>query len=168
MREHVGPARVATNVVVRPVNAPTESEITELAAVFDEYRAHYGEVIQAGESARWLQDMLGHERLTTFIAEIDGKLIGFASTMDVPASLRLGHYWQIRDLFVVPSRRRLGVARLLLDSIRSSATAAGALRLAVQTEDNNAVALRLYEQSGFAQVQGYLGLTLQLAADEGS
>jgi GNAT superfamily N-acetyltransferase len=161
-------ARVATDVVVRSLKAPVEAEITELAGVFDEYRAHYGEVIQAGESARWLEDNLGRGRLTAFIAEIDGKLIGFASTMDVPASLRLGHYWQIRDLFVVPGRRRLGVARLLLDHIRISATAAGALRVAVQTEDDNAVALRLYDESGFAQVEGYLGLTLLLVADEGS
>ncbi len=154
--------------VVRLLEASTEAEITELAAVFDEYRAHYGQAIQAGESARWLEDTLGRGRLTAFVAEIDGELIGFASTMDVPASLRLGHNWQIRDLFVVPNRRGLGVARLLLDHIRNSATAAGALRLAVQTEDDNTVALRLYDQSGFAHVDGYLGLTLPLVADEGS
>ena len=154
--------------VVRPLEGPTEAEITQLAAVFDKYRAHYGEVIRAGESARWLEDNLGRGRLTAFTAEIDGELIGFASTVDVPASLRLGHYWQIRDLFVVPSRRRLGVARLLLDHVRSSATAASALRLAVQTEDDNSIALQLYDERGFAKVEGYLGLTLPLGADEGS
>jgi hypothetical protein len=41
--------------------------------------------------------------LAAFIAEMQGEQIGFAVTMDVPASLRLGHYWQIRDLFVAPS-----------------------------------------------------------------
>ena len=106
-------------------------------------------------------------RLTAFIAEMQGELIGFAVTMDVPASLRLGHYWQIRDLFVAPSRRRLGVARILLDGIHSLATAAGALRLAVQTEVDNAGAMRLYEESGFTPVEGYRGLALPLVPDEG-
>ena len=165
--EPTGTARVETEVLVRPLEAPTEAEITELAGLFDQYRAHYGQAIQAGQSASWLRHNLRSGRLTAFIAEMQGELIGFALTMDVPASLRLGHYWQIRDLFVAPSGRRLGVARVLLDGIHSSATAAGALRLAVQTEVDNASAMRLYEESGFTPVEGYRGLALPLVPDEG-
>jgi GNAT superfamily N-acetyltransferase len=168
MREPTGIARGATDVLVRLLEAPTQAEIAALAGLFDQYRAHYSQAIQAGQSASWLQGNLRSGRLTAFIAETEGELIGFAATMDVPASLRLGHYWQIRDLFVVPSRRRLGVARILLDRIRSSATAAGALRLAIQTEVDNVGAMRLYEERGFAPVEGYRGLTLPLVADEGS
>jgi GNAT superfamily N-acetyltransferase len=165
--EPTGTARVETEVLVRPLEAPTEAEITELAGLFDQYRAHYGQTIQAGQSASWLRHNLRSGRLTAFIAEMQGELIGFAVTMDVPASLRLGHYWQIRDLFVAPSRRRLGVARILLDGIHSSATAVGALRLAVQTEVDNASAMQLYEESGFTPVEGYRGLALPLVPDEG-
>jgi GNAT superfamily N-acetyltransferase len=43
-----------------------------------------------------------------FVAEDNGGLVGFAITMEVPASLRLAHFWQIRDLFVLPTHRRLG------------------------------------------------------------
>jgi GNAT superfamily N-acetyltransferase len=168
MGEPIGAARGETDVLVRLLEAPTEADIAELASLFDHYRAHYGQAIQAGQSAAWLQDNLRSARLAAFVAEMDGELVGFATTLDIPASLRLGHYWQIRDLFVVPSRRRLGVARVLLDCIRSAATAAGALRLAVQTEVDNAGALRLYEERGFAPVEGYRGLTLPLVADEGS
>ena len=143
-----------------------QAEITQLAGLFDQYRAHYGHAIQAGQSASWLKHNLGSGRLAAFIAEMHGEQIGFAVTMDVPASLRLGHYWQIRDLFVAPTRRRLGVARALLDGIRSAATAAGALRLAVQTEVDNAGAIRLYEECGFAPVEGYRGLALPLVPDD--
>ncbi len=157
-----------SDVGVRPLEAPTGAQIAELANAFDAYRAHYGEAIEAGASAQWLADNLELGRLTAYIAEIEGELVGFATTLDVPASLRLGHYWQVRDLFVVPNRRRLGIARALLDFIRSSATSAGALRLAVQTEGDNSAARQLYEASGFAPVDGYLGLTLTLVGDEGS
>lgn len=82
--------------------------------------------------------------------------------MTVPASLRLGHFLQIRDLFVLPRRRRLGVGRRLLDSIREAATATGALRIVLQTEADNAPALRLYAENGYSAVEGYRLLTLPL------
>jgi ribosomal protein S18 acetylase RimI-like enzyme len=83
----------------------------------------------------------------------------------VPASLRLGHFWQIRDLFVLPNRRRVGVGRALLDSIRAAAIAAGALRIVLQTEADNIPALRLYAETGYAVVKGYCSLTLPLTPD---
>ena len=156
-----------TEVRVRRLAEPTDAEVAELAGLFDAYRAHYGEQVDAGASRQWLAENLRSGRLSAFLADVDGEPVGFAATMDVPASLRLGHYWQVRDLFVVPGRRRLGVARALLDVIRSAAAAAGALRLAVQTEDDNAIARHLYQASGFAVVEGYVGLTLPLVSDEG-
>jgi GNAT superfamily N-acetyltransferase len=161
-----GAAGLEPEVLVRPLEAPATAEITQLAELFDQYRAHYGQTIQTGQSASWLRHNLRRGGLVAFIAEMQREPVGFAITMDVPASLRLGHYWQIRDLYVAPSRRRLGVARFLLDSIRSGATAAGALRVAVQTEADNGGAIRLYEASGFIPVEGYRGMVLSLAPDE--
>ena len=43
--EPTGTARVETEVLVRPLEAPTEAEISELAGLFDQYRAHYGQAI---------------------------------------------------------------------------------------------------------------------------
>ena len=76
-------------------------------------------------------------RLRAFVAEDSGRFVGFAITMEVPASLRLAHFWQIRDLFVLPTHRRRGVGRALLASVRAAAIASGALRLVLQTEDDN-------------------------------
>jgi len=69
---------------------------------------------------------------------------------------------QIRDLFVLPHHRRLGVGRALLDFLRVAA--AGALRLALQTENDDDPALRLYAESCYTSVEGYRSLTLQLSA----
>ena len=82
--------------------------------------------------------------------------------MEVPASLRLTYFWQIRDLFVLPTHRRLGVGRALLASVRAAAIASGALRLVLQTEDDNDPALRLYADSGYAMIKGYCALVLPL------
>ena len=110
----------------------------------------------------WLGENLGTGRLRAFVAEDDERFVGFATTMEVPASLRLAYFWQIRDLFVLPTHRRLGVGRALLASVRAAAIASGALRLVLQTEDDNDPALRLYADSGYAMIKGYCALVLPL------
>ena len=152
-------------VSVRALTAPTRTEIEELAAIFDEYRAHYGEAPDAARSATWLERNLQSSRFTAFVAADEGRPLGFAIALEVPASLRLGHFWQTRDLFVVPHRRHLGVGRALLGSVRAAAIAAGALRLVVQTENDNDPALRLYAESGYTWVEGYRSLTLPLSPE---
>jgi GNAT superfamily N-acetyltransferase len=149
-------------VAVRALAAPTPGEIEALAAIFDRYRAHYGEASDTSRSAAWLGENLRAGRLGAFVAEDGGRLVGFAITTEVPASLRLSRFWQIRDLFVLPAHRRLGVARALLTSVREAAIAAGALRLVVQTEDDNDPALRLYADCGYAVIEGYRSLLLPL------
>jgi len=162
---HAPSTAAGDSVSVRALNAPTRSEIEALAEIFDRYRAHYGEASDASRSARWLEQNVSTGRLRVFIAEDRGRFVGFAITMELPGSLRLAHYWQIRDLFVLPAHRRLGVGRALLASVRAAAIASGALRLVVQTEDDNDPALRLYTDSGFAPIKGYCSLMLPLGPE---
>jgi GNAT superfamily N-acetyltransferase len=152
-------------VSVRALAATTRGEIEALAEIFDQYRAHYGEASDASRSAYWLDENLSTSRLRVFVAEESGRFVGFAITMEVPASLRLTHFWQIRDLFVLPTHRRLGVGRALLASVREAAIASGAPRLVSQTEDDNDPALRLYADSGYALIKGYCSLILPLGPE---
>jgi GNAT superfamily N-acetyltransferase len=149
----------------RILTAPTRSEIDALAEIFDRYRAHYDEPSDAASSRRWLERCLSTGRLRAVVAEDRGEIVGFATTTEVPASLRLAHFWQIRDLFVLPTQRRLGVARALLACVRAAAIEAGALRLAVQTEEDNDAALRLYAERGYSLVNGYCSLMLPLGPE---
>jgi GNAT superfamily N-acetyltransferase len=163
--QNLDPIPTAADLIsVRLLAPPTDEEIEGLAEMFDQYRVHHGEASDATQSA-WLDENLSPGRLCAFVAECGGKLIGFAITMELPASLRLTHFWQIRDLFVVPTHRRLGVARTLLASVREAAIASGALRLVVQTEDDNDPALRLYTNNGFAPIEGYRSLVLPLTPE---
>ena len=152
-------------VSVRALAAPSRREIEALAEIFDQYRAHYGEAADAFQSASWLDENLRRSHLRAFVAEDDARFVGFAITMDVPASLRLAHFWQIRDLFVLPTHRRLGVGRALLASVRAAAIQSNALRLVVQTEDENDPALDLYADSGYARINGYCSLMLPLGPE---
>ena len=162
---HPGPSTANDLVSVRTLAAPTRSEIEALAEIFDRYRVHYGEASDASRSACWLDKNLGTSRLRAFVAEDSGRVVGFAITTEVPASLRLAHFWQIRDLFVLPTHRRLGVGRALLACVQAAAIESGALRLVVQTEDDNDPALRLYADSGYDLITGYRSLVLPLGSE---
>jgi GNAT superfamily N-acetyltransferase len=150
---------------VRALTAPARAEVEALAEIFDRYRVHYGEDSDPGGSVRWLSENLDAGRLRAFVAEDAGGLVGFALAAEIPASLRLARFWQIRDLFVLPTQRRLGVGRALLALVRTAAAEAGAVRLVVQTEDDNDPALRLYAASGYAVIEGYRSLLLPLTRD---
>ena len=94
---HPSPSGTSEPVSVRTLTAPTRSEIEALAELFDKYRAHYGEASYSSQAIGWLEQNLS-THLRAFVAEDRGRFVGFAITMEVPASLRLAHFWQIRDL----------------------------------------------------------------------
>ena len=149
-------------VIVTALTEPTADQLTDVAELFDQYRRHYGQPVVAGQTLAWLMDHTSRMRLAIFTAHIGEDLAGLATAMALPASLRLACSWQLRDLYVVPGARRRGIARALVGAIRQAATAAGAIRLSVQTEPGNIAALQLYRTSGFAQVEDLEILALPL------
>jgi GNAT superfamily N-acetyltransferase len=138
-------------------------ELDALARIFDAYRSHYGETIEPDRTASWLAVQLRADRLNAFVADDGSAIVGFATSIEVPASLRLGHWWQIRDVFVRPEHRRQGIAVALLDAVRSAADASGALRLGLQTEEGNEAALALYRRAGYVAAPGLRSLILPLS-----
>ena len=153
--DHIQLSPPSEQVHVRSLAAPTSNEIGALAEIFDLYRVHYGQAPDIGGSTGWLKRNLRAGRVSAFVADDASRFVGFAVTVEVPASLRLGHFWQIRDLFVLTSHRRQGVGHALLTSVRAAATASGALRVVLQTEEQNDPALALYVSSGYTQLSGY-------------
>jgi GNAT superfamily N-acetyltransferase len=149
-------------VVARVLINPTPEQLTGVAEVFDQYRQHYGQPVVAGQTLAWLTDHASSRRLAVFAAHAGEDLAGLATTVALPASLRLECSWQLRDLYVVPGARRLGVARALIGAVRQAAIAAGAIRLSVQTEPGNIAALQLYRTSGFVPVEDVQILALAL------
>ncbi len=132
------------------------------ADLFDTYRQHYGQPAALAESISWLRSHLENGSLIGFQAENAGVVAGFALAASLPASQRLSHFWQLRDLFVPPAQRRMGVAKALVRAVRDAALASGALRLVLQTEIDNSAAIDLYVGLGFERVDGYVGLLLPL------
>jgi ribosomal protein S18 acetylase RimI-like enzyme len=153
-------------VSVKPVTSVCRS-FGQAAALFEEYRSHYGQPPSPEATRMWLGEQLTQERMFLDAAVDDGhQLYGFVTTTVMPASLTLGVAWSIRDLYIVPRHRRAGIARRLLEHVVTNARAAGALRLSLQTETDNASALALYAAAGFQPVDGLELLNLALVPEK--
>ena len=140
-----------------------DDDFQSFVELFDRYLAHYGQAADVDRSEAWLSDATTTGPMRAFLARVDGVAAGICLIASCPASLALGEFWMVRDIFVDPRSRRTGVAWALLDAVRAAAQQRGALRLTVQTEDDNAPALRLYERYGFGPVTGLRHLMLALA-----
>lgn len=87
--------------------------------------------------------------LTTYVAEIEGRMAGFACLRLIPHLQGDAPYAELTDLYVDPPSRRRGVARALMDRIEGEALAAGAYEVVVITGVDNDPAKAAYQMQGY-------------------
>ncbi|MEU8006600.1 GNAT family N-acetyltransferase [Catellatospora sp. NPDC049111] len=135
--------------------SPSDAAFGAVAELFDDYRAHYGQQRAYGTTRQWLQDQAssGMRISASFAA---GRPCGLLTALVMPASLTLGTFWMVRDLFVLPEHRGSGHARALVTHAVAAARAADARRLSLQTEQDNTAARALYRSLGLHEVDGYI------------
>ena len=156
---------------LRVTTCDTRDTLAAASGLFNQYRHHYGESPDADErTLGWLTDMVQSSMLTVYTASMgspaDAHPIGLATGHAIPASLVMGQFWQLRDLYVLPQARRQGAAAALVSAVREAALTAGAERLSLATEPDNQAALGLYRRLGFRPVEGLVSLSLDLAHQE--
>jgi GNAT superfamily N-acetyltransferase len=62
---------------------------------------------------------------------------------------------EIKRMYVVPSARGQGLARLMLAELEDRARALGAKRMVLETGELQPEAIRLYESSGYTPIEGF-------------
>lgn len=134
---------------------PADAAFGSVAELFDDYRAHYGEQRAYGATRQWLQEQATSGALRISAAFAASRPRGLLTVSVLPASLTLGTFWLVRDLYVLPEHRGRGHARTLVEHALTAARAAGARRVSLQTEHDNTPARALYRALGFHEVDGY-------------
>ena len=122
------------------------------AELFDAYRQHYGANPAPEAVGAWMRDQMLADRMRMFVALPGDRVRALCAVGVVPASLTLRTVWLVRDLYVDPPARRVGLARALLAHVADAARAEGAHRVSLQTEAGNTRAARLYGSAGFVPV----------------
>jgi len=96
-----------------------------------------------------LQRQLTVSYMDTLVAELNGTLVGFAF-VNWGFSIRKGQpFAHIQLIFTLPSHRRMGIGRQLLESVKQLALERGACRVELETDTDNLNARTLYESVGY-------------------
>lgn len=142
----------------------TLADLDDLTALFDAYRVFYRRASDHAVARTFIEERLQRGESVIFIArDASGKALGFTQLYPAFSSVSARRIWILNDLFVAPGTRNRGVARQLMDRARAFATEAGALRLVLETAEDNHPAQTLYEALGYARETGTRHYALELA-----
>jgi ribosomal protein S18 acetylase RimI-like enzyme len=146
------------------VRQASEADLDGLAPLFDQYRQFYGQAPDPAGAREFLRLRLTRRESVVFVAERESgtELLGFTQLYPTFSSVSGGSAWVLNDLYVLPSARRLGAARALLERARRFGVETGACYLELLTGVTNLAAQQLYQQSGWRRDQDFYRYELDL------
>ena len=134
-------------MVVRPAEPEDRPQLLEL---IKGYFGFYHVQVPAGSKVEDLLDLLERDPSlgVQLVADVDGRLQGFASLYACIDTLIADRILVMNDLFVDPSSRNQGTGAALFDASLAYATAHGYARLDWVTAADNTDAQRFYDRHG--------------------
>ena len=130
--------------VVRPIETGDAARWRELFAAYGAfYETAFTEAVLDGVWS-WLMD--ARHPLVCFVAEIDGRVRGFAHVREQPDTFTAGPGWYLDDLFTEPEVRGTGAGTALLAAVEEHARARGGGTVRWITAADNERAQRVYDR----------------------
>lgn len=120
------------------------SDVIELTDLFEAYRAFYKQEPNYDGTKSFMTQRSARKDSTIYVAELEGKLIGFAQLYPLLDSLKLGNLWLLNDLYVDPSSRGTGTGKKLLAQAKVLAEETNATGVLLETQKTNKVGNSLY------------------------
>jgi ribosomal protein S18 acetylase RimI-like enzyme len=133
-----------------------------IAQLFDLYRQFYEQPADVALARRFIAGRMERDESVVFVAERDGKLLGFTQLYPTFCSVAAAPIFVLYDLFVAPEARRGGVARALMRAAAEHARQAGAVRLELATAKTNHAGQALYESLGWVRDEAFYHYSLQV------
>jgi ribosomal protein S18 acetylase RimI-like enzyme len=155
-------------VVVRKATGDDAGKIAEFSVALAEQ--HYGydqlrfsRLITTDGAAAYYGSRIEAESAAVLVAEIDGRLVGFAYMEYEPvlyAELATKVAW-LHDIYVEPDAQGSGAGRELLDAIQSEARKKGAEKVLLSVAEKNDNSQRFFEKYGFRQTMREMMLAIE-------
>jgi len=136
-------------------------DLDVLSLLFDAYRCFYEHASDLPASKAFLGERIARGESTVFIAEAQGRAVGFVQMYPMFSSVSLGRVYVLNDLFVAPDARQRGVGAALLAFARRWSEQQGTRYLTLSTAVDNP-AQRLYEACGWVLDREFLYYELPL------
>jgi ribosomal protein S18 acetylase RimI-like enzyme len=128
----------------------TESDVSAVAPLFDQYRQFYKQESDLQGARSFLLERLSKNESVIFMAiDAEKGAVGFVQLYPSFSSESMKRLWILNDLFVSPPARNHGVAERLMREAEEFARKTGAKGLELETAVDNFPAQRLYERCGY-------------------
>ncbi len=139
-------------------------DLDALTALFDGYRVFYKQSSDLVLARAFIAERLRRDESVIFIARDGGshKALGFTQLYPMFSSVAARRIWVLNDLFVAPQARRRNVGKALMEAARAFAAETGALRLVLETAEDNHAAQMLYDSLGYLRERGTCHYSLDL------
>ncbi|MCF7934409.1 MAG: GNAT family N-acetyltransferase [Spirochaetia bacterium] len=143
-----------------------QAEIDDLAAIF-----HLGEKVFTSQAFSNLYRTWDEYEVTTFfnqesenllVADDNGTVVGFAMGTTIEKARSAWSYGHLVWLGIEPEYARSGIGSMLFDRFKRLMKKQGVRMLMVDTQADNAPAIRFFRSKGFENPTEHLYLTMQL------
>ncbi|MDR6406523.1 MULTISPECIES: GNAT family N-acetyltransferase [Chryseobacterium] len=124
-------------------------DLHQLAELFDQYRIFYHKDSDVPAAEKFLKERIEKQDSEIFVAENDGKLIGFVQLYPIFSSTRMKRYWLLNDLYVNENYRGKGFSKELIEISKELAKSTDASGILLETGKSNDIGNRLYPSCGF-------------------
>jgi len=121
-----------------------------LSHLLEEMEHHYDHPVSRGAGTPGASFLTSppHGGPMCLVAELDGKLLGFAILVPYFPGPNLSHGLFLKELYVAAHARSDGVGERLIDAIRAEADRRGCTRVIWTTGEKNTGAQRFYDRLG--------------------
>ena len=131
------------------ITTPQIDRLNELVDLFDNYRVFYEKESDKAAATRFLQERIQKQDSVIFVAEKDGKYIGFTQLYPLFSSTRMQRLWLLNDLYVLPEYRGQHYAIALMNQAKQLAKETGACGISLETAKDNFIGNQLYPRQDF-------------------
>jgi len=124
-------------------------DISQLSEAFDQYRIWYRMESDIEKAKKFLSERMQSNESIIFLAEEDGKTLGFTQLYPLFSSTRMQRLWLLNDLFVYSDHRGKGISKLLIEAAKKHCLETGGCAVSLETEKNNTIGNILYPKTDF-------------------
>jgi len=127
----------------------TIQDVRQLSELFDQYRVFYHKESDIPAAEKFITERIENKDSQIFVAENEGKLVGFVQLYPLFSSTRMKRYWLLNDLYVNEDYRGKGYSKALIEEAKQMAKSTDACGILLETGKSNDIGNQLYPACGF-------------------